>query len=440
MLSTTESVCPNCLSRVPAARVMYGDKVYLEKTCPLHGQFKTLLWQGMPAWQSWVRNKIPSKPPVCNTEVDKGCPHDCGLCTEHRQHTCTALLEVTQRCNLKCTYCFASAGDHDVDPSLATIENGLENIYKASGACNLQLSGGEPTVRDDLPEIIAMARRIGFHFIQVNSNGLRLAEDPEYVKRLQRAGLNSVFLQFDGLEEDIYRQLRGRNLLTEKIQAIKHCAENGLGVVLVPTIVPGVNADSIGAIIKFALENAPGVRGVHFQPVSYFGRFPKEPADEDRMTIPQVIRAIEDQTEGLIKTDHFKPPGCENALCSFHGNFRILADGKIKALSTNACCSVEKAYVGASKNRKFVAQQWNGASLGDPSNRGGEENSWDNLLHELKTHSFTISGMAFQDGWNLDFERLKDCCIHVMSPDGKLIPFCAYNLTSTEGKALYRRS
>lgn len=439
VLSATESVCPICLSRLSATRVLYGDNVYLEKTCPIHGQFRTLLWQGSPAWQSWVRTKIPSTPPVCHTEVDKGCPHDCGLCTDHRQHTCTALLEVTHRCNLMCTYCFASAGGSSADPSMSTLEKGLENIYKASGACNLQLSGGEPTVRDDLPEIILLARRIGFPFIQLNSNGLRLAEDLDYVQKLRKAGLNSIFLQFDGTHEEIYTQLRGRKLLEIKIQAIKNCTINGVGVVLVPTVVPGINTDNIGEMIQFAIENSPGVRGIHFQPVSYFGRFPQEPSDEDRITLPQVMQAIEAQTEGLIKTDNLKPPGCENALCSFHGNFRILPGGKIKALSTNSCCSGEKAYVGASKNRKFVSRQWTGISLDVPSNKENLENTWDNLLHELKTHSFTISGMAFQDAWNLDLERLKDCCIHVMSPEGKLIPFCAYNLTSADGTSLYRR-
>lgn len=442
VLSITESVCPECLSRLSATRVLSGNKVYLEKTCSVHGYFKTLLWQGAPEWQSWVRDKIPSRPPVCDTEADKGCPHDCGLCTDHRQHTCTALLEVTQRCNLNCAYCFASAGGSMVDPSLAEIQKGLERIYKTSGACNLQLSGGEPTVRDDLPEIIALAGKIGFPFIQVNSNGLRLAKDKEYVQKLLKAGLNSVFLQFDGTDDDIYTKLRGRKLLPIKIQAIKNCTSNGIGVVLVPTVVPGVNTDNIGKMIKFALENSPGVRGIHFQPVSYFGRFPQEPSDEDRITLPQVMQAIEEQTEGLIKMENLKPPGCENALCSFHGNFRILPGGLIKALSTNSCCSGEKAYVGASKNRKFVSRQWNGINLEVPSIKMNQEssNSWDNLLHELKTHSFTISGMAFQDAWNLDLERLKDCCIHVMSPKGKLIPFCAYNLTSADGTPLYRRS
>lgn len=440
VLSTTESICPICLSRLPATRVLSGDKVYLEKTCSVHGQFRTLLWQGSPAWQSWVRTKIPSTPPVCDTKIDNGCPHDCGLCTDHRQHTCTALLEVTQRCNLMCSYCFASAGGSSADPSLSTLEKGLEGIYKVSGACNLQLSGGEPTVRDDLPEIILLARRIGFPFIQLNSNGLRLAKDSDYVQKLRKAGLNSVFLQFDGTHEEIYTQLRGRRLFQIKSQAIKNCMANGLGVVLVPTVVPGVNTDNIGEMIRFAIENSPGVRGIHFQPVSYFGRFPQEPSDEDRITLPQVMQAIEAQTEGLIKTDNLKPPGCENALCSFHGNFRILPGGKIKALSTDSCCSGEKAYVGASKNRKFVSRQWTGISLDVPSKKENLENSWDNLLHELKTHSFTISGMAFQDAWNLDLERLKDCCIHVMSPEGKLIPFCAYNLTSADGTSLYRRS
>ncbi|MHB1652631.1 MAG: radical SAM (seleno)protein TrsS [Desulfitobacteriaceae bacterium] len=437
--SSTESVCPHCLTRLPAARVMYDDKVFLEKTCPVHGKFKTLLWQGVPAWQSWVRPKIPSRPPVCYTEVEKGCPHDCGLCTEHRQHTCTALVEVTQRCNLNCSYCFASAGGQKTDPDLGAVEQWLERVYQASGGSNLQLSGGEPTVRDDLAEIIALARRRGFNFVQINSNGLRLAEDKEYVKALSEAGLNSVFLQFDGTKNEIYRRLRGRDLLAEKLQAIKNCAEQGVGVVLVPTVVPGVNDKNLGAIIHFALNNLPTVRGVHFQPVSYFGRYPKEPSDEERITLPQVMREIVEQTDGLIKLENLKPPGCENALCSFHGNFKLLPDGRVKALS-NSCCGVEKAEDGARKTRKFVELQWKGVSpLQILPGATKKENSWDELLFQLKTYSFSISGMAFQDVWNLDLERLKDCCIHVASSEGKLIPFCAYNLTSADGQSLYRR-
>lgn len=439
VLSETESVCPRCLTRIPAARVRYGDKVYLEKSCREHGKFRALLWEGVPDWQSWVRPKIPSRPPVCATGVEQGCPYDCGLCPDHRQHTCTALVEVTRRCNLKCAYCFASAGGAEEDPPLDTIELWLRKVYQTGGGSNLQLSGGEPTVRDDLAEIIALARRVGFHFIQVNSNGLRLAEDQTYLKGLSKAGLNSVFLQFDGTEGEIYRRLRGRDILAEKLKAINNCAQSGVGVVLVPTIVPGVNDHNLGAIIRFALKNLPAVRGVHFQPVSYFGRYPKEPADADRITLPQVMRGIEEQTDGLIKLENLKPPGCENALCSFHGNFKLLPDGRLKALS-NACCGGETAEEGARKTRNYVERQWNGIKPLSPTpGPGKKENSWDELLFQLKTYSFSISGMAFQDAWNLDLERLKDCCIHVADPEGGLIPFCAFNLTGAGGQSLYRR-
>jgi 7,8-dihydro-6-hydroxymethylpterin dimethyltransferase len=411
----------------------------LEKSCREHGKFKTLLWQGNPEWQNWVRPKIPTQPQVCAAAVERGCPYDCGLCPDHRQHTCTALVEVTRHCNLKCTYCFASAGGGEEDPPMEVIERWLEKVYQTGGQSNLQLSGGEPTVRDDLAEIIALARRIGFHFIQVNSNGLRLAEDNSYLKNLCKAGLNSVFLQFDGTEAEIYRRLRGRDLLTEKHLAIQNCALNGVGVVLVPTIVPGVNDHNLGDIIRFALRNLPAIRGVHFQPVSYFGRYPKEPEDKDRITLPQVMRGIVEQTNGLITIEDLKPPGCENAFCSFHGNFNLLPDGRLKVFS-NSCCGGETAEEGARKARNFVERQWNGIKPLSPNPGSDEnENSWDELLYQLKNYSISISGMAFQDAWNLDLERLKDCCIHVANPEGKLVPFCAFNLTGTGGQSLYRR-
>jgi uncharacterized radical SAM superfamily Fe-S cluster-containing enzyme len=312
----------------------------------------------------------------------------------------------------------------------------------AGGPYNIQLSGGEPTVRDDLPEIAALGRSLGFSFIQVNTNGLRFAEDPSYVAALKEAGVDSAFLQFDGVDDAIYRELRGRPLLAEKEAAIAHCVEQGIGVVLVPTLVPGVNTEAIGAILDFALAHAPGVRGVHFQPVSYFGRYPEAPRDADRVTIPEVIRAIAGQSGGKVSADAFIPPGCENALCSFHGNFVLMPDGKLQPWTQRkkrCCCQAERADEGAEKARDFVGKYWAmpepqaDVPAGGPSLGG-----WDLLLERAKTHVFCISGMAFQDAWNLDLERLRDCCIHTVSPDGRIIPFCAYNLTDAAGHALYR--
>lgn len=435
LISTTESLCPECLKRIAAQKVVQGDKVYMVKRCPEHGEYRTLLWRGSPPWDSWVRPTIPTPPKECFTPVEKGCPFDCGLCTVHYQTTCTALIEVTQRCNLNCRFCFANAGTELDEPSLAVIKGWYQKVLAASGPVNIQLSGGEPTLRNDLPEILAMGRELGFNFIQLNTNGLRLAEDPIYLSQLKEAGLSSVFLQFDGTEDLIYQAIRGRSLLDIKIKAIENCGKYGIGVVLVPTLIPGINTHNIGGIIKFALENHPVVRGVHFQPVSYFGRIPKEPMDQDRITLPEVIQAIEDQTEGLIKAANLKP---HNGRCSFSGNFTRQSDGKLTPIVNSSCCSgPERADELARKTRTFVARQWSGAEALTIQSPGS--NSWDNLIQQLKTYAFSISGMAFQDVWNIDIDRLKHCCIHVVSPEGTLIPFCAYNLTDKFGHSIYRR-
>ena len=445
-LSQAESICPRCFTAIPARRVALGDQVYLRKTCPEHGSFEAVIWRGHPGYSSWVRPKIPSYPKNPSTLVENGCPLDCGLCAGHRQHTCTALIEVTQRCNLRCAFCFADSGNKDaVDPTLEDLKEQFDRLFASAGPCNVQLSGGEPTLRDELPEIVALGRSRGFSFIQINTNGLRLAEDPSYVQSLKEAGLASVFLQFDGMEDNVYRKLRGRELFREKRRAIEHCAEQGIGVVLVPTLVPGVNTSQIGPIIEFALQELPPVRGVHFQPVSYFGRFPYPPRDEDRITIPEIITEIETQTGGRIRTEHFKPPGCENALCSFHGNFVLLTDGALRpwtqCQSEDCGCKPLQAAEGADKARRFVTQFWSSPEEAQLSSvKAGAQSfgGWDDFLIRARTHSLCISGMAFQDAWNLDLDRLKDCCIHIVHPDGRLIPFCAYNITDSEGRSHYR--
>lgn len=441
-LATTESLCPHCLTRVPATRVAEDDKIYLEKTCPQHGRFRVLLWEGAPTFASWVRPKIPAKLKTCFTKVDRGCPFDCGLCGNHRQETCTALVEVTGRCNLSCAVCFADAGSriNSDDPDLAVIRGWYEKLLAAGGPYNLQLSGGEPTVRDDLPEIVALGKAMGFNFIQINTNGLRLAWEPDYLKKLKDAGATSVFLQFDGTDDGIYRQIRGRALLQDKIRAIESCAAQNIGVILVPTLVPGVNLDNVGEIISFALRHQPIVRGVHFQPISYFGRYPEFTA-KDRITIPRLIREIAGQTGGLVKIEDFRPPGCENAMCSFHGNFTFRPGAGLQPRpASDGCCSPENAVNGAKKARNFVARNWSGQPLKDPVCESCDQvaDSWHELIEKLLTRSFTISGMAFQDVWNIDLDRVRDCCIHVVNPEGKLIPFCAYNLTGIQGQSLYR--
>jgi hypothetical protein len=342
------------------------------------------------------------------------------------------------------------------DPSVEEIQDWCCTILNNGGPYNIQLSGGEPTLRDDLPEIVALVRERGFSFVQLNTNGVRLAQDSEYVRQLKDAGLGCVFLQFDGVSEGTHQTIRGRDLRQMKDAAIRNCGAHDLGVVLVPTLVPGVNTGEIGAILRAAIDYAPIVRAVHFQPVSYFGRYPSPPRDCDRITLPEVMQGIEEQTSGLFRVKDFYPASGENALCEFHGKFWLRPGGRVEAAArpASSCCEppIDLGLVqlgsalsdngeGARLARKFVAQHWSlPRQEPEPNTEPGiDVSSLDAFLAEGR-QSFCISGMAFQDAWNLDLERLRECFLHVLSPDQKVIPLCAYNLSAINGKTLYRPS
>jgi len=432
--------------------------VYLTKTCPEHGESRSIIWRGPPDYATWFCRKTPNPPAFTHTVTGRGCPLDCGLCPEHRQQTCCVLLEVTARCDLGCPVCFASSGaSTEPDPSLTTIAEWYRMLRESTGGCNIQLSGGEPTIRNDLPEIITMGRDLGFTFFQLNTNGLRLASEPGYATRLKEAGLSTVFLQFDGLEDRVYQVLRGRDLLRQKEAAIADCAEAGLGVVLVPTLVPGVNTGDVGRIIDYAIRGLPAVRGVHFQPMSYFGRYPRKPDDADRYTLPELMRDIETQTDGLIQLGSLRPSGCEHSLCSLHGDYVLMEDGSVRPLAapdTARCCCDRKAKVNpAEKKRDHVARRWSldtgtgeccasaGAAGGTSGGATGHTApDLDEFLERLRRYTFSVTAMAFQDVWNLDLERLRDCCLHVVGAGNRLVPFCAYNLTDASGDPVYRPS
>jgi uncharacterized radical SAM superfamily Fe-S cluster-containing enzyme len=358
------------------------------------------------------------------------------------------LLELTARCDLGCPVCFAAAGTTPApDPTPAEIEGWFRFLLASAGVCNIQLSGGEPTLRDDLAEIITLGRSLGFSFFQLNTNGLRLAAQPGYAAHLRDAGLSTVFLQFDGLDDDVYRTLRGASLFECKERAIAECGRAGLGVVLVPTLVPGINTGQVGRIIRYAMDRLPHVRGVHFQPISYFGRYPAPPVDDDRYTLPELLRDIDVQTGGIVPTGAFRPSGCEHSLCAFHGDFLLLPDGRVRVLSdpdrSSSCSCNRDTSTAAEKKRGYVARHWSLApSPPDSPPDAGDADSLDAFLSRLRTHRFTISAMAFQDAWTLDLERLRSCCLHVVAPGPgpRLVPFCSYNLTDSAGNPLHRRA
>jgi uncharacterized radical SAM superfamily Fe-S cluster-containing enzyme len=454
----TESLCPVCLKRIRAKRVPDGEKVELVKVCPDHGEFRVTIWAGRPGMQAWRRPKTPTMLRPVQRQARHGCPFDCGLCPEHRQRSCTVLLEVTRRCNLQCPVCFADARAEDPrDPSLADIRLRFHRAMALAPGSNIQISGGEPTVRDDLPAVVAAGREAGFEFIQLNTNGIRLAEDHEYAPALKAAGLASVFLQFDGVDDAVYLKLRGKALTATKRRAIDACAACGIGVVLVPTLVPGVNTHQIGPLLRLAAGLSPAVRGVHFQPISYFGRYPQPIGNAARITLPELMATIEDQSAGMFSAADFRPPGCENAWCSFHADYLTLPGGNVRRLrpaeSVSGGCAPIPAEEGARRAMAHVSRQWAaphraaacsaGPGPGDRDSAlfssGSGPMRLEDFLQRARSHTFTVSAMAFQDAWTLDVERLRDCCIHVLDPQYGLVPFCAYNVTALDGRGLYRR-
>ncbi|MBQ1502322.1 MAG: radical SAM protein [Firmicutes bacterium] len=429
IISSTRSICPVCGRQLPADRVRRGKEIFLERTCPEHGLFSTVIWRGAQCFfDNWCEGAE-----VLGDGENEGCPFDCGLCGQHRQDTCCILYEITGRCNLHCPFCFADGGKGS-DVPMEKIKEDFARIIKPEETF-LQLSGGEPSVRDDLPRIVALAREMGAKYIQLNSNGLRLGEEEAFVKELAEAGLSFVFLQFDGLEEDIYRKLRGKECLALKKRCIENCGKHNIGVTLVPTLVPGVNTHQVGELIRFAAANVPVVRGVHFQPVSFFGRYPQPPKNEDRYTLGELLADISLQTDKMINLANIAPSHCDHPLCGFHSSFIAMEDGTLLPLTTResggCCCGT----VTAKQNREYIGSRWlkkktmpPQADVADAENGGEEEDDFDRFLRLSQTRSFTVTAMAFQDAYNLDVERVRHCSLHVYH-DGKVYPFCARYLT-----------
>ncbi len=466
-VSKTQSICPVC-HRPIDAYYMEGDstdtedsRVYFVKECPEHGEYRTLAAESSADFKWWIDHPVVNVPP--ETAITKGaagdgeCPLHCGTCGNHLQTPCCVLIDVTARCNQHCPYCFAQAEDEpdSGEPSLKEMENKLDHLLdlgEEGREFNIQISGGEPTVRDDLPEIIRMASDKGFSYIQINSNGRRLAEEEGYAEALREAGASVIFMQFDGTRDDIYMALRGEPLFETKVRAIRNCERAGLAVTLVPTIVRGINDDNIGEIMDFLTENVNVVKGVHFQPASFFGRYPDGDETDGRITMFGVLRELEKHRPQFRYKDSL-PIATGHTLCCCYSTYIKEPDGSIRCtLSKRAreegigCCDDGACMTQADrlevikKDRDYVLDKWDIAAP-DKAGSGGaggtdfeseyrssdEITDLDEFLNYYKRNTFTVTGMAFQDLSNLDAERLKRCRVVQYTDDGRLIPFCAYN-------------
>lgn len=441
ILKTTQSICSVCHRPVDAVYLEEDGQVFFHKTCPVHGEERCLAAKNAEDFIKWIAAPVinipPPRPLTKSGQGDGECPLHCGTCENHMQTACCVVIDVTNRCNQHCPYCFAVSDEEEAEePTLDALGKQYDFLMELGEArsFNLQISGGEPTVRDDLPEIVSLAAKKGFEYIQLNTNGRRIAEEPGYAGKLRDAGTSVVFLQFDGTRDGIYRQLRNEPLLEIKKRAIEECRKAGLPVALVPTVVAGINDDNLGEMISFLLANLDIVKGIHFQPVCYFGRHPEA---EKRVTMFDVIDGITSQDDRFVQRD-FAPITAGHPLCCFYGTF--LNEGeKITSLLSDrkksegiGCCDtgcVPDPQEIIRKDRDFVLNKWNPKQTKcEPAPSAAEEESdFDRFLTLMRENTFTLSGMAFQDSTNMDGDRLKRCRVQVLTPDNRLIPFCAYN-------------
>jgi len=441
VIKETKSLCPVCLDPIQAKLVTDGSSVYVDKVCAVHGRFLALISSDAERYLASPKlaHKItPFTKPA--TESKRGCPLDCGLCPTHKQHTCLAILEITGNCNLCCPICLASSqANGGFMLTMDEFKDALISLLAYEGrATPLQLSGGEPTIHPDLIDFIAEARRLSFKYVEINTNGIALAKKPELAKIYAETGLNGIYLQFDGVSDDVYRRLRGVDLLKIKEEAIYNAKKAGLNVVLAVTAVKGINDHQLWEIVRYGLKR--GVNGVNFQPFAMQGRYPNNQFNPlERITNYDIAHLIEEQSSGVIKTDDFLPIPCADPRCQI---MAYLAIGKKSILPLSRLIdkqSLQEYYRSFTDSEQMgIAIKELRKTLTDLCGCGSTPEDCCFPIPEPNARFFAVSSHAMMDVWNADVDRLEKCCIHELTPGGKLIPFCLYNYTSTEGATLYR--
>jgi len=476
-----QSICPDC-GKIVKARLFDKDgKVYMEKTCPAHGYFCDVYWSDVEMFlraEKYAHDGIGLKNP-------KGGENDNVHVLIDGQRvdmlTCSALanIDLTNRCNMNCPICFANANHQGYvyEPDAETLGRMMDALRAEEPIkCTaVQFSGGEPTIHPDFVKIIGMAKQRDFAQIQVATNGIKFAKDYEMFKAASEAGLNSVYLSFDGVSDDVYLQARDRRMFQVKLDVIENCRrikkENGKcpSIVLVPTLVRGVNDHQIGDMAKFAFDNSDVIRGINFQPVAFTGRITREEVSKGRFTLPDLVREFGKQTGYTTKDDWFPVPvvapisdfasiilNQNKVTFSTHPHCGIATyifiDNRGKAVPfpkfidvdmfttelNNLSKRTERSIfkkAKALKLKKILERSIIEGNLPDGMNKdefvsmivGVMSNKSKTNLAFFSWKMMFFGGMHFQDSFNYDIERVRRCGVHYITPDCQVIPFCAYN-------------
>ena len=400
----------------------------MEKTCPDHGPFRTLISTDLSTYTKL--RESPRKITEFRTpgsRVDSGCPHDCGLCPSHDQHTCLAILEIVSHCDLQCPVCLADSKPHGEFIEIPIFKSALKNLIACEGDVTpLQIGGGEPTLHPNLPSVIGEICRLGFDQIELDTNGLALARDPGLSERLREAGLSSIYLQMDGLSPEVSISIRGRDLVAEKRKAIEYCKNAGLEVILSVTVVPEVNDGKLWEMIQFGMEQR--LTGVNFQSIALSGRFPEYLRHSaKRFTAGHFIQKVEEQSGKRLLGNDFMPIPCPDPRCGLM-SYMLIRNGDLIPLSRVMAEDHLADLVADQSDWDIVIQQIHS----DASNGCGCKRPWDKTFGLgsicLDLDFFSVGYHGMMDAFSFDCDRARKCCVHELTWDGRLIPFCLYNI------------
>jgi uncharacterized radical SAM superfamily Fe-S cluster-containing enzyme len=440
------SICSTCYRKVEGKIVFEDGNVFLLKRCPAHGAERVLVADDVEYYRRCreVFIKPPEMPLRYNTPVKWGCPYDCGLCSDHEQHSCLTLIEICDYCNLSCPICYAESGPtRQQFRSLAQIEAMLDAVVRNEGEPDVvQISGGEPTLHPDFFKVLELAKARPIRHLMVNTNGIRIAQDEAFAARLAEFMPDfEIYLQFDSFKAEALQELRGADLRRIREQALERLNRLGISTTLVVTLKKGLNDDEVGQIIDFALKQ-PCVRGVTLQPIQAAGRTENYDPARDRLTLTEVRRRILEQTTVFKPEDIIPVPCHPDSLAMGYAlklgdnvtpltgliDPQVLINGR-----RNTIIYEQDDDVRAAIFKLFATNhspQSSAATLRDllcclPMAAVPDGLGYQNL--------FRVIIMQFIDAYDFDVRSVKKSCVHIVHPDGRLIPFDTYNLFYRDG-------
>ncbi|WAH35263.1 radical SAM protein [Alicyclobacillus dauci] len=436
----TNSICATCLRKVEAKVIFQSNHVYLLKYCPTHGREKVLISTDIEYFKKCREFLKPAEMPYSfNTPIQYGCPYDCGLCPDHEQHSCLTLVEITDKCNLECPICYAASSPHAGSwRSLEHIEMMFDAVVTNEREPDIvQISGGEPTIHPQFFEILDMAKNKPIRHLMVNTNGLRIANDREFVHRLATymPGFK-IYLQFDSFDGEALRELRGVDLRHVRERAIAHLNEFNISTTLVVTLKKGLNDHEIGPIIDYAIKQ-PAVRGVTFQPIQAAGRLESFNPATDRLTLSEVRQGIIDQSS-LFSAEDIIPVPCHPDCLAM--GYALKMGETVTPLTSlippEVLLEGDRNTIVFEQDETLKDRVFNlfSTSHSPMSSALSLEkllcclpmiSAPENITYE---NVFRVIIMQFLDPHHFDVRSVKKSCVHIVHPDGRIIPFDTYNI------------